>query len=296
MIRYGFLLIVLRVFLCCLPLWSGQSVRAETNDPGIKIVTSFYPVYITTLNIAGGIPGVTLTSMTQPLTGCLHAYQLTPADIAGLSEADIFVINGAGMESFLEKTVAQLPRLKIINASEGIELIKGEHEVNPHVWLSITNAMRQVANITRGLAVSDPAHADGYRRNAGIYLRKLAGLEAELQDGLKDIRRRDIITLHDAFPYFAREYNLRVVTVIEKEPGSEPGARDLAEITDIIRKEGYRVLFVEPQSSRKSAETIARETGVTISVLDPVVTGPMVPDAYLTIMQQNLRQLRKALK
>jgi len=271
------------------------SLASSASAAGLKIVTSFYPIYLATLNVAREIPGVEVINMTRPLTGCLHDYQMTPDDLVCLGKADIFVVNGAGMEVFLDKAIRQVPRLKLIQASDGIALISTAGVVNPHVWVSVTAHMQQVENITAGLERLDPDHAALYRKNALAYLAKLDTLRATMRAGLQNVKTREIITFHEAFPYFAREFGLTVVAVIEREPGSEPSARDLAQAITLVKKTGVKAIFAEPQYSAKAADTIARETGATVYRLDPVVTGPMAPDAYITIMHANLRTLEQAL-
>ncbi|MFH0878268.1 MAG: zinc ABC transporter substrate-binding protein [Lentisphaerota bacterium] len=275
-----------------------QILPASAQEPAkpLRIVTSFYPMYIATLNIAGDVPGVEVVNMTKPITGCLHDYQLTPDDLKTISTASLFIVNGAGMESFLEKALQQAPHLKIIQASEGLELIPSVEGENPHVWVSVSGAIRQVQNIADGLAAADPAHAEKYRVNARVYTEKLEALRARMREGLKDLKRRDIITFHEAFPYFAREFDLHIVAIIEREPGSEPSARELAGMIRTVRKTGVTALFAEPQYPSKAADAIARETGARIYTLDPVVTGPMEKDAYLRIMESNLTELQRALK
>lgn len=257
-----------------------------------RIVTSFYPVYIATLNVAKDVPGVEVLNLTPPLTGCLHDYQMRPDDLKKLSGASVFVVNGAGMESFLDEAIRQSPGLKIVNASEGIELL-GE---NPHVWVSVSLAMKQVENIARELAALDPSHKDLYRKNTYAYLARLDALRTQMHEELKTTKTRDIVTFHEAFPYFAREFNLNIVAVIEREPGSEPSARELAGTIDQVRKCGATALFAEPQYPAKAIDAIAAETGAMVYILDPAVTGPMEPDAYLKIMENNLSELEKALK
>lgn len=271
------------------------SLTGDASAAGLRIVTSFYPIYLATLNVAGNIPGVAVINLTKPFTGCLHDYQLTPDDLASLSKADIFIVNGAGMESFLTKAVQQVPRLKLVQASEGISLMTTASAVNPHVWLSVTAHMQQVENIAAGLARLDPDRAALYRKNASDYLAKLDTLRAAMRKGLQNLKTREIITFHEAFPYFAREFGLTVVAVIEREPGSEPSARELAQAITLVKQTGAKAIFAEPQYPAKAADVIARETGVAVYRLDPIVTGPMTPDAYLTRMQANLRTLEQAL-
>jgi zinc transport system substrate-binding protein len=271
---------------------------ASATPSRLTIVTSFYPVYLATLNVARGVPGVSVVNLTGPQTGCLHDYQLTPSDLKKLEQASLFVVNGAGMESFLDKVIKRLPGLKIVEASRGIPLLKNasDGEENPHVWVSITNAIQQVRNIGEQLAGLDPTHAKQYRANAGRYVRKLEALRQKMHQALAGLRHREMVTFHEAFPYFAKEFNLRVVAVIEREPGSEPSARDLAQTIELVKRTKSKVLFTEPQYSAKAAAVIARETKARLYTLDPVVTGPADPDAYLHIMEQNLKTLQEALR
>lgn len=284
-------LIVIASIIC-----AAANLYAAAEEK-VRILTSFYPMYIATLNVAKDVPGVEVLNLTKPQTGCLHDYQMTPDDMTHLSGANIFVVNGAGMEAFLDKVVAQLPALKIVKASDGIELIKGEGEEgdNPHVWVSVSLHIKQVENIAAQLAKADTAHADQYKKNAAEYVARLDQLRKKMHEGLKDVQTRDIITFHEAFPYFAREFNLKIAAVIEREPGSEPSAKELAETIEIVKKAKVKALFAEPQYPTKAAEAIVRESGAKLYTLDPSVTGPMTADAYFAIMEKNLAELRKAL-
>lgn len=267
-------------------------LAAESPAAPLRILASFYPVYIATLNVAGNVPDVEVANLTPPFTGCLHDYSLSPRDLKELAQADVLVVNGLGMESFIDEAVKQTRGLAILDASEGIEPVDG----NPHAWVSISLAMKQVRNIADGLAQADPAHADLYRRNAGNYLAKLDALRAKMHAQLKDLKTRDIITFHEAFPYFAGEFDLRILAVVEREPGSEPTARELAETIDLVRQSGAAALFAEPQYSAKAVDMIAAETGAKVYTLDPAVTGENDPDAYIDIMERNLGTLSEALK
>jgi len=268
----------------------------RANASEIRIVTSFYPVYIATLNVAGNAPEVQVINLTRPFTGCLHDYQLSPDDMKTLARADIFIINGAGMEAFLDKAARTIRPDRIIDASRGIELIRNKNgAVNPHVWLNIALAARQVRNIAAGLEKLDPSRAGIYRSNCAEYVKKLEELHARMQAEAGRFKRREIVTFHEAFPYFAGEFNLRIIGVIEREPGSEPNARELAETIKLVRKHNARVICVEPQYPDKSARVIADETGAKICTLDPIVTGPMDKGAYLKIMEANLSALAENL-
>ncbi len=142
----------------------------------------------------------------------------------------------------------------------------------------------------------DPGNAPQYEKNSREYIARLEALRREMHDGLDAYRGTPIVTFHEAFSYFAEEFGLKIVGVIEREPGSAPSARELADTIGIIKKLRVKALFSEPQYPAAAAETIARETGVRLYLLDPAVTGPATPDAYIDTMRKNLATLKVALK
>ena len=278
---------------------TDKSAEKKTAEP-FRIVTSFYPMYVATINITDGVDGVEVYNMTKPQTGCLHDYQLMTEDMKTLEKADAFVINGAGMEDFMDKVTEQQKKLKVIDASRGIELIHDDEEGdNPHVWLSVTDAITQVRNIADQLKEADPAHAAAYEKNAVAYIEKLTSLKSEMHAALDNVPHKDIVTFHEAFPYFAKEFNLNIIGVVEREPGTEPTPTELQETIEQVNTLPTKVLFTEPQYSPAAAETIARETGAKIYTLDPVVTGEATPaakNAYIDTMKKNMKTLQEALK
>lgn len=290
------------IMLFCLAAVSGctnTGQQAAKKDGQLHIVTSFYPMYIATANITKGVEGVQVTNMTKPQTGCLHDYQLSTDDMKTLENADIFVANGAGMESFMDKIINEYKDLQVIDASKDIDLLEENGEANPHVWLDVDNAIKQVENISEQLCDADPDHAEAYKANAAVYVGRLKELQAEMSNELKDISHRDIVTFHEAFPYFAQEFNLNIIEVIEREPGTEPTPQELENIIKDVNKLPSKILFTEPQYSPAAAETIARETGARIYTLDPIVTGEaneQAFDAYINTMKQNAAILKDALK
>lgn len=277
----------------------GGNTAAGDGQDGLHIVTSFFPVYVAVINVTNDVPGVTVTNMTEPQTGCLHDYSLKPSDLRLLEDADVFIINGAGMESFLDDVLSQQNELDIIEAAAGIPMIVDESgEANPHVWVSLSNSAAYVQNIADRLSDLDERNADLYRKNAASYIDKIEALRQEMHSELNNLKNRDIITFHEAFPYFAQEFGLNIAAVVEREPGTEPTPKELAGIIDLIKQTDVHALFAEPQYSSGAMETIAAETGAVVYTLDPVVTGEAVPgarDAYLDAMRRNLETLKKAL-
>ena len=292
MFRYRIPIFILSIFFM---VCSFVSIAAsETKD--IKIVASFYPMYIMAKNVAKDVPGVSVQNLTPPLTGCLHDYTVTTNDMKKLADAQVFVANGAGMESFLDKIIAQHPTIKIIQLSEGIPLIKGEGNEgdNPHLWVSISNAIIQVKNLGKAMEEFDSLHKELYAKNTADYVAKLETLRQKMHSELAPYKGRSIITFHEAFPYFAQEFDLKIAAVVEREPGSEPSAKELADTIELVKKNGIPALFSEPQYPAAAAGTIAKETGAKVYVLDPAVTGPDDYDAYINIMEDNLKVLKQA--
>ena len=296
MFRYRISAFILSILLLVCFFVSVGTAASETKD--IKIVASFYPMYIMAKNVTKDVPGVSVQNLTPPLTGCLHDYTVTTNDMKKFSDAQVFVANGAGMESFLDKIIAQHPIIKIIQLAEGIPFIKGEGNEgdNPHLWVSISNAIIQVKNLGKAMEEFDPGHKELYVKNTADYVAKLEALSQKMHSELAPYKGRSIITFHEAFPYFAQEFGFNIAAVVEREPGSEPSAKELADTIELVKKNGIPTLFSEPQYPDSAAETIAKETGAKVYVLDPAVTGSDDYDAYLNIMENNLATLKLAFK
>ena len=303
---------ILSALLCaavCLTGFSGCGTPAKESSR-LKLLASFYPIAIMALNITDGVEGVAVESMAQQQTGCLHDFQMTTADMKKAETADAFLINGAGMEGFLDKISDQLPELPVIDSSTGIPLIASgedhhhdggeghdhdQEDYNPHLWVSITNCMEQVRNLSEGIIALDPEHEAEYRENTETYLEKLSALRDKMHSALDHVKNKDIITFHEAFPYFAEEFGLHIAAVINREPDSQPSAKELADTIRLVRETGVKALFVEPLYPETSADIIAAETGAQGYVLDPAVSGEWDKNAYLTAMESNLQVLAQAL-
>ena len=303
---------ILSALLCaavCLTGFSGCGTPAKESSR-LKLLASFYPIAIMALNITDGVEGVAVESMAQQQTGCLHDFQMTTADMKKAETANAFLINGAGMEGFLDKISDQLPELPVIDSSTGIPLIASgedhhhdggegpdhdQEDYNPHLWVSITNCMEQVRNLSEGIIALDPEHEAEYRENTETYLEKLSALRDKMHSALDHVKNKDIITFHEAFPYFAEEFGLHIAAVINREPDSQPSAKELADTIRLVRETGVKALFVEPLYPETSADIIAAETGAQVYVLDPAVSGEWDKNAYLTAMESNLQVLAQAL-
>lgn len=293
------------ILLLILIVFTGCNAKNEFASNDLQIVASFYPVYIATLNIIDGVENVSLSNLTSTEVGCLHDYQLTTANMLALNKADVLVINGGGMESFVQKAIENCKNLKIVDSSEGIleehkeEHVEHEghdHGENAHIWVSISLYISQVENIKNGLCEIDPSNKEIYEKNANEYIEKLENLKAEMHEKLDGIEDKNIVTFHEAFEFFAEEFDLNVVAVIEREPGTYPSAGELAEIIDIVKQTNAKAVYTEPQYFENAANIIARETGRKLYSLDPIVSGELEKDAYEKIMRKNLDVLVESLK
>lgn len=303
------ILVILSVTGCSSNINDKSGSSEDKKEDSIKVVTSFYPMYLLASNIVKDIDNVELINMTDSATGCLHDYSLTTDNIKLLEDCDIFIINGAGMESFLDKVLEQKPDLKIIDASEGIELIKSDYmnetdnhdhdhdeDYNPHVWLSVENAIKQVDNIENKLIEYNSINKEKYSQNAQEYIEQLINLDNKIHSELDNLENKNIVTFHEAFPYFAKEYGLNIVGVVQREAGAEPSAKELQENIEKIKKLDVKAICVEPQYSTKAAETISKETNVKVYTLDPIVTEESKNSSYIDIMNKNLETLKEAFK
>ena len=279
---------------------SGCGAVAEDVD----LMATFYPVYILAENVLDGVEGVTLSSMTPPSTGCLHDYQLLTSDMRALAKCSALLINGAGMETFLPDVTGQFPDLTVIDCSQGVELLTEEedhghdHEqvtYNAHIWLAPENAVQMVRNLRDGLSALLPDQKDRIAENAEAYIAKLSALDEELRAAVEPLPRKQIVTFHEAFPYFARAYGLEVAAVVALEPDEPISPRMLKQVIEKVRAAGNPPLFSEPQYENTALRTVAQETGATVYELDPLVTGDGAKTAYEDVMRKNLTVLLTAL-
>lgn len=285
----------------------------------ITIATSFYPVYIFTLNIVDGIDAFEVKCMAEQNIGCLHDYTLTSKDVRLLNDAAVLVINGAGMESFVEDAYKNVEDLSVIDSSTGIELLCGEnehgdngsshnadnenshnhshnHTDNSHIWLSVENAKKQAENIKNGLSEQFPEYRYLFFENYEAYIKRLEALEETQKEYSSAITDKKVITFHKAYDYLAMDLGFQVVACVESDEGGEPSARKLAELTKHIKEDEICALFIEPQYTGSAAEILKNETGINLYVINPVTSGEASLTAYEDIMKENYELILKAVK
>lgn len=271
------------------------------------VVTSFYPVWILTLNLTNGIEDLEVLNLAENTTGCLHDYSLQNSDMAVLSGADALLINGSGMESFLPVITSAYPELPVIDATAGLPFLsesdiveigeaeKGE-EVNSHLWLDPQRAAGMASNLADGLIRLFPDCEQQITENLNAYRDRLLALDETLREALSGTQRK-VIIFHEAFPYFAEACGLPVAAVINKEPEDSLPTAQLVRIAELIKTGESMPLILKSAEEDPAVNTLANETGVSVCELDPMTSGPEDPplDYYETVMIQNMKALQDAL-
>lgn len=270
-------------------LKTEQQEQKET----LSVVTSFYPMYIAAENVVGDTDGVKLTNLSEPQTGCLHDFQLTPEDMKLLSTADVFVINGGGIESFMEEVASSYPSLQVVEACEGIELLQEEDEVNAHAWMSVACYEQQVAKIAEGLAKADPEHKTSYMENAKAYCQKLEPLKMRQEAVSAAAKGQQVILFHEAYAYVAEDYGLGISFVLDLDEERQVSAGEVAKVLQAIDKDHVRYILAEKRYGKSMGDTVEQESEAKVVYLDPLNRGDYEKDSYLEGMEENIRLLEE---
>jgi len=296
---------------------SGAKAPAFAGGDGgkLKVATSFYPMYEFTKAVGGDqIDLINLVpSGTEP-----HDWEPTPGHIKALNQAKVFIYNGAGFESWIDKTLKSLDNkdLLAVETARGAELIKdaaddghghgdtdehGDEEAwDPHVWLNPLFAARQVEAIRDALITADPAHKAAYEANAAAYVAELNRLHTEFAAGLAQCRQTEFYTSHSAFTYLAHRYGVTQHPIMGLSPEGEPTPKVLAAIVAEAKEHQVQYIFFETLASDKVAKLVAGEIGAKTLVLNPLegLTDDEVKagKTYLSIMRENLANLQIALE
>lgn len=279
------------------------------GEGGLRVVTSFYPIYIAALNVVGDSKSVELENLSEPQTGCLHDYQLTPQDMILLSKADLFLVNGGGIEGFLSDVGESYPQLVIAEAAEGIDLLEESgdthahvhghpEEANAHGWMDTRIYAEMVGNIADRICALDPGHAGVYRENAEAYCEKVQGLSSQISEIEKALEQSgqpsNVVILHEAYAYVAEQYGLHTAYCLNLDEERQVSAGEVAEVMAEIAENQVAVVFAEELYGKDMGNTIEAETDCMVCYLDPLVRGDYEPDSYLSAMQENIDNIRLA--
>ncbi|NPA31272.1 MAG: zinc ABC transporter substrate-binding protein [Chloroflexi bacterium] len=276
-----------------LAVWIGGCQAAAATPPPadrLVVVASIAPLADLVRQVGGD--QVAVTQMV-PLGSNPHTFEPTPAQMRAVSQAQLLVLNGAGLEPWAEDVIqaAENPDLQVLVLAEGLPLL----DRNPHLWLNPRYMMQFTDKVAAALADLDPEHAADYRQRAAAYRAELERLDADIRAALAQVPSRKVVTLHAAWDYFAQEYGLEVVAVIEPTPGREPSPAEVAALVELIRREQVPVIIVESQPTPPVARVLADETGARVVYLEPL-GGPPPLDTYLGLMRANVQTLVDALR
>ena len=325
--KYVFTAVLLAMILFVGSVLTMAYVRAEqkkeqAKDEDLLVVTSFYPMYVAAENVIGDVEGVTLENLSEPQTGCLHDYQLTAADMKLLSKADVFIVNGGGIESFLSDVAESYPDLKIVQACDGIDLLESaegtgeshndlssnedaDHDVhdhsehshgdeNAHVWMNLADYQIQVQNICNGLSEADSAHAEQYAKNAQTYQGKVQELQQEAAELASQIASQPVVIFHEAYEYIVQEYGLQLAGEMNLDEERQVSAGEVADILHSIEDNHVSVVLAEELYGTDMGEMVAKQSGVKVVYLDTLTRGDYSADSYLEGMRSNIEQLKEA--
>lgn len=284
------MVIVLSVSACGNP-------KKQLRKENFGIATSFYPVYITTLNLTSGAEGVDVVNLTEADRGCLHDYILTTEDIPLLSQADIFIASGMDMEAFVGKNSLGIPGLRVIDSGEDIPItLREKKKYNPHYWMSIKNTIAQSEKIARTLVRSDPKNEEIYVRNLEEYKEKLEGLLAEALDVCGSMESGRLVALGGTFDYLSEELGLAIAKVFSGHKAEKLSKSEIAEVTEYIKTEEIDAVVVEKGFGDMAAlKKISKETGCEVVELDILTHGTPEgeeKDAYINAMRGNIGILK----
>jgi ABC-type Zn uptake system ZnuABC Zn-binding protein ZnuA len=281
----------------------GDAAGSAAPSPGtVRVVTTTTILADLVAQVGGS--RVTVDSLV-PKGGEVHTFDPTPSDVRRLAAADLVFLNGLGLDDWLASLVTDAgtsaPVVRLGEDLAGVDYIAGGVDgqgVNPHLWLNVAYAAGYAERIAEQLTVVDPTHAADYEAGLVAYTAVLDGLDARLRETLGAIpeANRTVISFHDAFPYFAAAYGLRIDGTIVDAPGQDPSAGDIARLIRVIEADNVRAIFAEAQFSDDLVQTLADETGV--AVVSDIYTdslGDAPVDTYVGVMSWNLDQVAQAL-
>lgn len=287
-------IVVLAIIAVLVILNINKNNRTNKDDEAVKIVTSFYPMYIIAENITDGAENIELVNMADVNVGCLHDYTLTTEDMKKVENADIFIMNGLGMESFIEKILTSNQDMNIIDSStEAQNVILSEDGVNAHIWTSIDNYILQVKYISKELINKNQENAEVYQKNTDEYVQKLEELKNEFETKLQNLDGKKAICLNEVFEYMGQELGMEMTTIATDHEESTMSADMLSSIIDKVKQENIQIIIIDKNDNKANAETIANETGAKILELNSGMTGELDKDAYINQMRENLNVLEK---
>jgi zinc transport system substrate-binding protein len=290
--------------IAVLPLiLASCSTNVGANSTGsTTVVAAFFPIQEAASRVGGG--AVQVFNLTPPGAEP-HDLELTPDGVERIQSADVVLYLGGGFQPALEDALsgAEGETVDLLTGLDTLPPPPGEAaetlSVDPHVWLAPRLYAEMVSEVAKALAKADPDSAPTFRANARAFEAEVDQVDLQYQEGLAHCQRHIIVTSHAAFGYLASAYGLTQEAITGLSPEAEPGPARLAELKDLVRRQGITTIFTEELVSPKVAQTLAQEAGVQTEVLSTLEgLTPEEEDAgadYISLMLGNLATLEKAL-
>jgi zinc transport system substrate-binding protein len=286
-----------------LPLLGGCGDDTPSATGTVRIEASFYPLAWMAEQVGGA--HVEVDSLTKAGAEP-HDLELTPADVAAVSDADV-VVYLRGFQPAVDDAVTEADGNAVFDATSSADLDlmftpieEGEARadeagaVDPHFWLDPTRLAAVASGFAAKLSAVDPSHADDFAANLADLTDRLTTLDTQLEEGLATCANKDMVTSHNAFGYLARRYGLTQVGITGLTPEEEPSPADLAAVTRFVEDNHVTTIYFETLVSPDIANTVAAEVGVDTDVLDPIegLDDESQGSDYLEVMAANLANLR----
>ena len=298
---------ILSMLLSVLLLLPGcaQAPSGSSQEEGLTVLATTYPVYLFARTVAQGVEGVTVERLNTGSVSCLHDYTLSVDDMKKIEGADVIAMNGAGLEDFMDDALAA-SSAAVIDCSQGVALFENADHIHeegdgghdhghwdPHYWMDPGNAAVMVRNLQEGFALADPDHGDAYARNGEEAAGQLPSFAGDCTQALEGAEGAALITFHDGFHYFAQALGLPLLASIEEEEGSEASAMEINVITQLVKEHQLPVIFTEVNGSDATANAISRETGCQVAQLTMLMDGPEEGDlsTYLEGVRSNVNTI-----
>lgn len=291
----------------------------QNDESDLLVMTSCNPVYLATVNVVGNADGVRVQNLSQPTTGCLHDYTLTTEDMKNLSKADVLVVNGGGMEGYLEDVVEAYPNLPIIDTFEAVEetypvIIEEEAEeeeedhdhgtdseehhhdsgVNSHIWMSEEIYAGQVQAIAEGLTAIDSSHAKLYASNADTFIGVMDS-QIDTQGVDEALSGTNVAVLHEAFAYTAQSLGANVVATMDLDEERQVSAGEVSSFIDTIKENDVKIVLSEYDYGHAMGELITEQTEAKVVYLETLVHGDYSGLDYITVLNKNYAVIKNSL-
>lgn len=262
-------------------------------DHSNTIYTSFYPVYDFTKRIVGdkyNVVNITPAG-TEP-----HDYEPKAREVVGMTEGKALFINGLGLEHWTNNLPKEVEK-KIHVVTKDIKTLNVEGVLDPHVWLSIPNAIQEMSNILSTMKSLDPENATYFQSNYEAAVKDFNALDAEYRTTISGMKNKYLVVSHAAFGYLCEEYGLEQIYVSGLTPDDEPTSKDLENIINKVKEYNISTIFYEELVSPEISKKIADETGVLTQTLNPLeglTEEELKTEDYLSVMRDNLQRIKEA--